>query len=100
MLVATTRKAVLRAAADELRPCMRMSTISPPYEIVSNPAAQGRFPNLRGSRPRGVAAVMGYFLAAHGLAAEPQPQPVEHVASADLTEDVICDEILLEAARR
>lgn len=103
VLVATTRaKAVLRAAADEFATMHADVDYFPAYEIVTNPAARGRFfhPNLREVTPEGVAAVMGCFLAAHGLAAEPQPQPVEHVASADLTEDVICDEILLEAARR
>lgn len=101
VLEATTRsKAVLRAAADEFVSAHEDADYFAAYEIITNPAAHGAFyhDNLREVTPEGVAAVMGAFLAAHGLKALPQP------ARRELTqgnkEDVICEEILLEAFQK
>lgn len=104
VLTATMRaKAVLRAAADEFAAMHADVDYFPSYEIVTNPAARGRFfqPNLREVTAEGVRTVMACFLAAHGLATrEPaRPAPVLPAAS-DTAEDVICEEILLEAFRK
>lgn len=101
VLAASTRsKAVLRAAADEFAADHEDVDYFPSYEIVTNPAARGRFfqPNLREVTPQGVRVVMRSFLAAHGLAEAAVPRPVETSDSA--AEDVICEEILLEAFRK
>lgn len=104
VLAATARsKAVLRAAADEFAATHADVDYFPSYEIVTNPAARGRFfrPNLREVTPEGVEVVMNCFLSAHGLATQPRPRPAAVAASAsEQAEDVICEEILLEAARK
>lgn len=104
VLAATARsKAVLRAAADEFAADHADVDYFPAYEIVTNPAARGRFfrPNLREVTAEGVQAVMSCFLAAHGLAVQPRPRLATIAVSAsEAAEDVICEEILLEAARK
>lgn len=102
VLAASTRsKAVLRAVADEFAATHADVDYFPSYEIVTNPAARGRFfqPNLREVTPEGVAVVMRSFLAAHGLTtpARRRPGPDTAVAAPD---DVICEDILLEAFRK
>ena len=90
-------------AADEFAATHEDVDYFPSYEIVTNPAARGRFfrPNLREVTPEGVEAVMSCFLAAHGLANQPRPRPAAVAASAsEQAEDVICEEILLEASRK
>lgn len=101
VLEATARsKAVLRAAADEFAAAHDDVDYFAAYEIITNPAAAGAFfgENLREVTPEGVAAVMGAFLAAHRL--KPQAQPVRRDVPDDSAEDVICEEILLEAFRK
>lgn len=101
VLAATTRsKAVLRAAADEFAAAHDDVDYFPSYEIVTNPAARGAFfqPNLREVTPQGVATVMSSFLAAYGLAQAAAPQPMAPVG--DSSDDVVCEEILLEAFRK
>ena len=103
VLAATARsKAVLRAAADEFAAAHPDVDYFPSYEIVTNPAARGAFfqPNLREVTAAGVQAVMGAFLAAHGLAPQPKARAVASPDAADAAEDVICEEILLEAMRK
>lgn len=104
VLAASTRsKAVLRAAADEFAARHADVDYFPAYEIVTHPAARGRFfrPNLREVRPEGVQAVMSGFLTAHGLPAPVPPPPAAPGRSPDeVAEDLICEEILLEAMRR
>ncbi|AGT10112.1 GSCFA domain-containing protein [Paracoccus aminophilus] len=105
VLVATQRsKAVLRAAADEFAASHPDVDYFPSYEIVTNPAARGAFfrEGLREVSEQGVAAAMAAFLRAHGL---PQKQPDAEPQSAedspaDPTDDVICEEVLLEAFRK
>jgi hypothetical protein len=104
VLAATTySKAVLRAVAGEMAGQDGVDYF-PSYEIITNPAARGRFhaPNLRSMTAEGVAAVMAAFLAAQGLvaaapAAAPAPTPVADEDAAD--DAVICEDALLEAFR-
>ncbi len=104
VLAATARsKAVLRAAADEFAHMHADVDYFPAYEIVTSPAARGRFfqPNLREVTAQGVRAVMNAFLTAHGLTAQPQPRAAQvGPSAAELAEELICEEILLEAARK
>lgn len=104
VLAASTRsKAVLRAAADEFAELHDDVDYFPAYEIVTNPAAKGGFfhPNLREVTAPGVQAVMTVFLAAHGLRRQARPQPdAVGRSDAEMAEDLICEEILLEAKRK
>lgn len=103
VLVATARsKAVLRAAADEFAATHADVDYFPSYEIVTNPAARGAFfqPNLREVTAEGVQAVMASFLAAHGLAPQPKARAMTPADPQDAAEDIICEEILLEAMRK
>ena len=69
-----------------------------PYAV---PDAEDWQALLREVTPEGVEAVMSCFLAAHGLAIQPRPRPAAVAASAsEQAEDVICEEILLEASRK
>ena len=104
VLPATSRsKAVLLAAANEFAAGHDDVDYFPSYEIVTNPAARGGFfaPNLREVTQAGVDTVIATFLGAHGIDA-PAPQPLEVDTPTDTTpaEDVICEEILLEALRK
>ncbi|MTH63286.1 GSCFA domain-containing protein [Paracoccus shanxieyensis] len=103
VLAATTRsKSVLRAAADEFAAAHADVDYFPSYEIVTNPAARGAFfqPNLREVTAQGVNVVMRTFLAAYGLAAMPAPRTQTVAPSTDPAEDVVCEEILLDAFRK
>lgn len=106
VLAASTRsKAVLRAAADEFAALHEDVDYFPSFEIVTNPAARGAFfqPNLREVTASGVAAVMACFLAAYGIAPQPPGRRIATPPDADpgdAAEDVICEEILLEAFRK
>lgn len=71
VLVATGRsKAILRAAAAEIVAADPATDYFPAWEIVTDPAAAGRFyaANARSVRPEGVAEVMGRFFAAEEAA--------------------------------
>lgn len=97
----TASKATLRAAAGAFAEAYEDVDYFPSYEIVTNPAAGGRFfaPNLREVTAEGVAAAMQAFLAAHGMAERASSAPVAVDDDAD-PGDVICEEILLEAFRK
>ncbi|XWN33248.1 MAG: GSCFA domain-containing protein [Devosia sp.] len=105
VMVANARtKSVLRSTADAL--CTRHDDIDyfPSYELITQPPMRAMFydPNLRTVCRDGVRFVMGHFFTAHGIgpkpsraakppkAAAPTPQATE--------EDVVCEEVLLEAA--
>lgn len=93
VLPATMRsKAVLRAAAGEFADAHDDVDYFPAYEIITNPAARGRFydDSLRSVTPEGVTAVMAAFAASYAL---------PKVAASAPARDVICEEILLEAMR-
>lgn len=91
-------KAILRAAVDEFARDLPDVDYMPSYEIITHPAARGRFfaANLRSVTAEGVGLVMSQFLAAHNLATlpkAPSPTPPE----AESAQDVICEEALAEA---
>ena len=95
-------KAILRAAVADFVGTEPAADYFPSYEIVTNPAARGRFfaPNLRSVTAAGVASVMQTFLAAHDLAATSAPPILPATAADDPADDadaVICEEALLEA---
>jgi hypothetical protein len=108
VLVATTySKSVLRAVAGEL--CGQFDDVDyfPSYEIIASPFSRGFFydPNLRSVSDAGVEAVMRVFFAEHGGAAEPTgatapTQQVQHEGPADDGNDVVCEELLLDAFAR
>lgn len=90
-------KATLRAAAGDFADAHADVDYFPSYEIVTNPAAAGRFfaDDLRQVTPEGVATVMRLFLASHELRAG-------DATAAELAEaaDPVCEEALLEAFGR
>ena len=109
VLAATTAsKSILRAAVDAFVSDLPDVDYVPSYEIITHPAARGRFfaANLRSVTQEGVDLVMSHFLSAHGLS------PLATLASgtdsgftvpefADQTaDDVICEEAMAEAFRR
>lgn len=91
-------KAILRAAAGEFADGHQDVDYFPAYEIVTNPAARGRFymKNCRDVTPQGVQAVTGVFLRAHGLT---QVTDGQGDAPGGSAEDLICEEIMLQADR-
>ncbi|MBC9246427.1 GSCFA domain-containing protein [Paracoccus sp. 11-3] len=102
VLPATTNaKAILRAAAGEFADSHEDVDYFPSYEIVTNPAARGRFymPNSRDVTQQGVDAVTTTFLRAHGLTGGAGPA-VATATSDDAATDLVCEEILLEAHRK
>ena len=99
VLTATTAsKATLRAVvADFLRDRPEVDYV-PSYEIITNPAARGRFfaPNLRSVTPEGVDLVMAQFLHAHALAPLPPIAPPAPLPETE-QDPLICEEALAEA---
>lgn len=98
----TASKAILRAAVQDFIQTHPDTDYVPSYEIITNPAARGRFfePNLRSVSAEGVDLVMQTFLAAHGLAAlPPRPEPKAQPPAEDPADDLICEEALLDAFR-
>ncbi|MBC7139499.1 MAG: GSCFA domain-containing protein [Defluviimonas sp.] len=103
-------KALLRVAAGEFAAAHRGVDYFPSYEMITNPAARGRFfeANLRSVTAQGVQMVMSAFLAAQGLAGTAAPGPVAPQGGAAAAEDgedtaedgVICEEMLLDAFGR
>ena len=98
-------KAVLRVAAGEFAGAHRGVDYFPSYELVTNPAARGRFfeANQRSVTAEAVQMVMGAFLAAQGLAeaAAPSPEATPPGPGEDAEEGgVICEDLLLEAFSR
>lgn len=99
VLAATMRsKSVLRVACDLLRDSSNRIDYFPSYELVMSPAhPAGAFaPDLRSVRPEVVEGIMGLFLAAHGLAAQPEGAPTE---APDPEDEAICEDVLLDAFR-
>ena len=89
-------KATLRAAAGEFSAAQADADYVPSYELLTHPAMAGDWfaPNLREVTAAGVARVMAFFLAAHGLSgsAAPVASPDRHTPAG-----VQCEELLLEA---
>lgn len=90
-------KSTLRAAAGDLAAAHDDVDYFPSFEIVTNPAAKGRFyaEDLRQVTPEGVACVMRSFLDAHGLS--PAAQTAGDPA---VDEDLLCEDAMLEAFAR
>lgn len=91
-------KSVLRAVAGHLTDTYADVDYFPSYEIIASPWGGGSYyeRNLREVNSQGVETVMQAFFAAHG----------SHVVASDamaatkLNEEIVCDELLLEAFAR
>lgn len=96
-------KATLRAAAGEFVADTPGTDYFPSFEIVTQPASGGPWfeANYRSVSPAGVAKVMGIFLASQDLVTL-SSGGAETPADADEGEadDVVCDELLLQAFAR
>jgi GSCFA family len=101
VLVSTTfSKAALRVAADEIERRYANVTYFPSYEIVTSPAAAGRYyaDDLRSVTETGVKHVMRVFTE-HFLTAPREPTPAAAAPPAALqAASVICDEEAIEHA--
>ncbi|MBK4214510.1 GSCFA domain-containing protein [Paracoccus caeni] len=100
VLTATTEaKSLLRAVAGAFAEGLEDVDYFPAYEIVMNPAAKGAFfmPNLREVSQEGVDAVMTVFRHAHGIAVAETPDAPSRATPA---EELLCEEVLIEALRR
>lgn len=109
ILVATIHsKSVLRAVAGELAHSRYDTDYFPSYEMISGFPFKGMFyePNLRSVTNAGVAFVLRTFLAGiQGQGAQLSNTGQENTGCAGPlgdagTEDVICDEVLLDAFQR
>ena len=103
VLVATSAsKAILRAVVDEFARNKPDVDYVPSYEIITNPAAKGRFfaANLRSVTQEGVDLVMAHFLHAHDLAPLPTAAAPTVPAMENESDDLICEEALVEAFRK
>lgn len=99
MLATAQSKAILRAAAGEFVADVADADYFPSFELITQPASGGPWfeSNWRSVSAGGVARAMAIFLAAHGLAeAAPPAEPAPEVAE-DENDDLICDELLLQA---
>ena len=105
MLATVYSKSVLRAAAGELSMGYDDIDYFPSYEIITNPWSSAVYyeGNLRSVKKEGVDIVMNTFLEAHlGDAAKAIAKPhgipdVSTEQTRDFSEDVICEEALLDA---
>lgn len=104
VMVATSySKSVLRAVTGQLYDECEDIDYFPSYEIITAPASRGFFyePNMRAVTPEAVNIAMQTFIAEHGAALEtpaaaatPKPAGKKKPSKSD---DVVCEEILLEA---
>jgi GSCFA family len=114
LLATTYSKSVLRAVAGELADSHGNIDYFPSYEIIASPWSKGFFyeSNLRSVNPGGVAAVMRVFFEQHGtgmsIANEPSDarstrreergrRRAKKSKAARSDEEVVCEEILLDA---
>lgn len=103
VMVATAwSKAVLRAAVGEFVAAVPDADYFPSFEIVTQPASGGPWflPNMRAVSPEGVAKIMDIFLAAHGLAPAPAAAAAPDPEDEGEADDVVCDDLLLQAFAR
>ena len=91
-------KSVLRAVAGYLADKYENIDYFPSFEIINNPSARSGFfnDNLRTVKPSGVESVMNVFFSEHGEVLAGNKAGAEG-AGADKTDDVQCEEVLLEA---
>lgn len=105
LVASTASKAILRAAAETLRAEDAGVDYFPSYEIITNPAAKGRFfaPNLRSPTAQGVRVVMEQFLRAQGSAgvgsAGITPASNAPPDAEDDDNGTICEEMLNDPGR-
>ena len=103
VLAATTySKSVLRAVAGELSQKFADVDYFPSYEIIASHFSRGAFyeNNLRSIQTAGVENVMRIFFEAHGVShmrMENTSTPAKKAKPVAAEEDVICEEILMEA---
>lgn len=95
-------KSVLRAVAGQLAQENDDVDYFPSYEIVTGAQAKGAYyrDNMRDISAEGVAAVMGAFVAAHdaiGAASGPGDRPAPAGEPPTAQNDVVCEDILLDA---
>lgn len=96
----TYSKSVLRAVAGQLAQENDDVDYFPGYEIVTGAQAKGGYyrDNMRNVSAEGVAAVMDAFVAAHdGAAAAASPAPAPAPKASATQDDVVCEDILLDA---
>lgn len=98
----TISKAILRAAAASVMGEDAGVDYFPSYEIITNPAAKGRFfgENMRQPTTEGVGTVMAQFLASMQASGKPTPRtaPVQPDPSAESdAAEAICEEALNDA---
>jgi hypothetical protein len=97
VLPATTySKSVLRAVAGQLFQDLEDVDYFPSYELIATPFSRGAFfhDNLRSVTDEGVANAMRVFFSEHSSAALLPADPHALITSA---EELVCEEILLEA---
>ncbi len=108
LLATTYSKSILRAVVGELYQRHDDIDYFPSYEIITGPLARGAFfeENLRSVTNDGVNAVMQMFFSAHGddgtpIRRDPRNTGVHRVRWNDASkQDVVCEELLLEAFDR
>ena len=107
VMVATTySKSVLRAVCGEMEAEFADVDYFPSYEVITSPLGRGIFyePNMRGITQMGVDVAMATFFAEHDrdpLAASGSPVTRQDRALTGQSEDdVVCEEILLDAFSR
>ncbi|MEG3178424.1 GSCFA domain-containing protein [Sphingomonas sp. RB3P16] len=96
----TFSKAALRVAADEAERCYDFVRYFPSYEVITSPAAGGRYyaDDLREVRPVGVQHVMRLFSEHFFPKSEDLPPPEASGSRVDLlsSRDIVCDEEAIE----
>lgn len=100
VLAATTySKSVLRAVAGQLADEFDDVDYFPSYELIATPFSRAMFyhPNLRSVTQAGVENAMRVFFSEHGSAGS---APVAGRPAEGSAEDVICEEVLLEAFQK
>jgi len=97
LMASTYSKSVLRSVAGQLADTYSDVDYFPSYEIIASPWGGGYYfeRNLREVNPQGVETVMRTFFAAHP--APRMPAKRESSFKKRTKEDVVCDELLLEA---
>ncbi len=95
----TYSKSILRSVAGHLADHQHHIDYFPSYEIVTNPSSRHTFfkNNLREVRPEGVDTVVNIFLSQHmPNSREKQSQHQHSSPPCDLSNDIQCEEALLE----
>ncbi|GGC58224.1 hypothetical protein GCM10010994_16450 [Chelatococcus reniformis] len=108
VLRATTySKSVLRAVAGDLHEEFDDIDYFPSYEIITNPAARSSFfeSNLRSVSSEGVESVMRAFFSAYDAGVDTKidvsaVSGASNEPEADFADDVVCEEMLLDAFAR